>query len=112
MTRSSQLHRIVAVLRAKRPDAEYRHLLRLAALFIEAHREPEIGDYSAPPSRPSFFALEVDTAINRSGGFGVLGFERKQGMIFDDERSDDRLRVEARLHRLIGRTSWPRTATD
>jgi hypothetical protein len=112
MARRSQFQRIVAELRAQRPDAEYRHLLRLAALFIEAHREPEIVDHHAPPSRPSFFALEVDVAFRRGGGFGVLNFERKQGMDFSDERSDDHYRTEARLRGLIGRIAWPRTETD
>lgn len=112
MTRPSQLRQIVALLRAQRPDAEYRHLLRLAALFIEAHREPEIVDYAVPPSRPPFFALEVDKAFRRGAGFGVLNFERRQGMAFDDERADDHFRTEARVRGLIGRTSWPRTGTD
>jgi hypothetical protein len=112
MARQSQFKRIVAELRARRPDAEYRHILRLAALFIEAHREPEIIDYHAPPSRPSFFALEVDVAFRRGRGFGVLNFERKQGMMFNDERSDNREAIEARIFRLVGRTSWPRIGTD
>jgi hypothetical protein len=112
MARQTQFHRIVAVLRAQRPDAEYRHILRLAALIIEAHREPDASDYDAPPSRSPFFALEVDTALRRAGGFSVLNFERKQGMTFDDERSDDQFRFEARLRGLIGRISWPRTETD
>ena len=112
MARQSQFDRIVAVLRGQRPDAEFRHILRLAALVIKAHREPEVVDHYAPPSRPSFFALEVDVAFRRGGGFGVLNFERRQGMTFSDERSDNHDRVEARIFGLVGRTSWPRTETD
>jgi hypothetical protein len=112
MSRPSQLRRIVALLRAQQPDAEYRHLLRLAALIIEAHRKPEIVDFDAPPSRSPFFALEVDVAFRRGGGFGVLNFERRQGMTFSDERSDNHYRIEARILGLVGRTSWPRTETD
>jgi len=111
MARSSQFARIVAELRAQRPDVEYRHILRIAALVIEAHRKPEIVDYAAPPSRPSFFALEVDKAFRRGAGFGVLNFERRQGMTFDDERSENHYRTEARLRGLIGRVAWPRTGT-
>jgi hypothetical protein len=112
MTRPSQLRRIVALLRAERPDAEYRHLLRLAAFIIESHRKPEIVDYAERPSRPSFFALEVDKAFRRGAGFGVVNFEWRQGMTFGDERSDNHYRTEARLRGLIGRVSWPRTGTD
>jgi hypothetical protein len=112
MARQGQFERIVAELRALRPDAEYRHLLRLAWVIIRAHREPEIDNYRAPASRPPFSALEVDVAFHRGHGFGVLNFERKQGMTFGDDHSDNREAIEARLLGLVGRISWPRTGTD
>lgn len=112
MARRTQFEQIVAVLRAQRPDAEYRHILRLAALFIEAHRAPEIVDDRPPPFRPSFFALEVDVAFRRGRGFGVLNFEARQGMKFSDELSDNHEATEARRLGLVGHITWPRTGTD
>jgi hypothetical protein len=84
MTRPNQLRRIVALLRAQRPDAEYRHLLRLAALIIEAHRQPEVLNIEAPPLRPSIHSMALDRAFG-DGGWGVLRFERSQGMPFGDD---------------------------
>lgn len=113
MTRPEQIRRIVAELRqALGPDVPAWELLQLAGIILAAHREPEVGDIEAPPSRSPFFALEVDKAFGRGGGFGVLNFERRQGMKFSDDLSDDHYRTEARLRGLIGRTQWPRTETD
>lgn len=100
MTRPSQLRRIVALLRAQRPDAEYRHLLRLAALIIEAHREPEIIDVEAPPFRPSYHSLALDRAFG-DGGWRVLDFERRQGMSFVDDLPDNHYRAQERLLRFV-----------
>ncbi len=113
MSRPSQIRRLVAELRrALGPDVAAWELLQLANHFLEAHRQPEIVDFEAPASRSPFFALEVDTAFGRDGGFDVVDFERRQGMAFRDELSDDHFRTEARLRGLIGRTAWPRTDTD
>jgi hypothetical protein len=99
MTRPNQLRRIVAVLRAKRPDAEYRHLLRLAAIFIEAHREPEVLNIEAPPRRPSFHSMALDAAFG-DGGWGVLDYERRLGMSFADDPAEDQYVRGDRLRRL------------
>lgn len=113
MTRPTQIRRLVAELRAALgPDIPAWELLLLARYFLEAHRDPERADFEAPASRSPFFALEVDTAFQRGGGFGVLNFERRQGMTFGDDYSDDHDRTEVRLRGLIGRTAWPRTDTD
>jgi hypothetical protein len=113
MTRPNQIRRIVAELRhALGNDVPAWELLQLARIVLEAHREPEVADFEAPASRSPFFALEVDTAFERDGGFGVLNFEQRQGMAFGDELPDDHYRTEARLRGLIGRTAWPRTETD
>lgn len=100
MGRPSQLRRIVALLRTQRPDAEYRHLLRLAALIIEAHRQPEIVDFEPPPFRPSYHSLALDRAFG-DGGWRVLDFERRQGMSFSDDVADDHYRVRGRLWQLM-----------
>jgi hypothetical protein len=102
MTRPNQLRRIVALLRAQRPDAEYRHLLRLAALIIEAHRDPDVLNVDAPLLRPSYHSLALDRAFG-DGGWGVLDFERRQGMSFGDDIPEDRYRSQERLRRLIRR---------
>lgn len=104
--------RIVAELRAERPDIEYRQILRLAALVIEAHRKPEVLDLEPPAPRPNYFTLPVDIALQQSEGFGVMAFERRQGMSFSDEHPDDHFQTEAKLRNLIGRVSWPRTEMD
>jgi len=49
MTRPSQIRRVVAELRrALGPDVPAWQLLRLAAVIVEAHREPEGFDYLSP----------------------------------------------------------------
>jgi hypothetical protein len=101
MTRPTQLLRIVALLRAKRPDAEYRQLLRLAAHIIEAHREPEVLNIEAPPLRPSMHSMALDTAFG-DGGWRVLRFERSLGMRFGDDLPDDYYTAQGRIARLIG----------
>lgn len=102
MKRPTQLLRIVAVLRAQQPHAEYRHLLRLAALIIEAHRKPEVVDFEAPAFRPSYHSLALDKAFG-DGGWRVLDFERRQGMSFNDDLAED-YRARERLFRLTRRS--------
>jgi hypothetical protein len=104
MTRPNQLRRIVALLRAQRPDAEYRHLLRLAALIIEAHREPEVLNIEASPLRPSIHSMAVDRAFGDGGWGGVLRFERSQGMSFGDNLPDDYYVARERIWRLTRRS--------
>jgi hypothetical protein len=103
MTRPTQLLRIVALLRAKRPDAEYRQLVRLAALIIEAHRKPEVLNIEAPSLRPSMHSMALDTAFG-DGGWRVLRFERSQGMPFGDDLPDDYYSAQGRIARLMRRS--------
>lgn len=113
MTRPSQIKRLVAELRhALGPEPAAWELLQLANLILDAHREPDIIEFEEQASRSPFVALEVDDAFRRGGGFGVLNFERRQGMAFGDELSDDHDKTEARLRGLIGRTKWPRFDMD
>ena len=111
MTRPERIRRLFAELRRALPDVPGWELLKLARYVEEANREPE-AEIEAPASRSAFFAIEVDAALSRDGGYDVLDFERRQGMVFDDELPDDHCRTEARLRGLIGRTAWPRTETD
>lgn len=103
MTRPNQLRRIVAVLRAQRPDAEYRHLLRLAALIIEAHREPDVLNVDAPLLRPSIHSMALDRAFG-DGGWKVLRFERSQGMSFGDDLPESYYVTRERIVRLMRRS--------
>jgi len=113
MTRPSQIRRIIADLRqALGPDVPAWEILQLAAIIVEAHREPEKLDFREPAVRPPFFALDVDVAFRRDNGWKVVDFERRQGMIFGDEISDNHYRTQSRLRSLIGPLKWPRTEMD
>jgi hypothetical protein len=111
MARPGQFRRIFAELRRARPNASGRELLQLTDYIIRAHREPELIEFNDGYGRRSFFAQDIVSAFE-DGGWRVLDFERRQGMSFDDEISDNRDRVEVRLRPLIGRTKWPRTGMD
>jgi len=111
VTRPDQLRRIFVELRAVLPDEPAWRLLKLAAYIVKAHREPELLDLDGFVERSPFFALDVAQAI-ADGGWKVLDFERRQGMSFGDEISENHYRTEVRLRYLIGRTSWPRSGTD
>ena len=83
MSRPSQIRRVVAELRAVLgPEYPFRDLLRLAAIIVRAHREPEVLDEGGYV-RSAFFAIEVDLAL-QDGGWKVLDFERRGGMSFDE----------------------------
>jgi hypothetical protein len=111
VTRPDQLRRVFVELRAVLPDEPAWRLLKLAAYIVKAHREPESFDFEEFVERSPFFALDVAQAIE-DGGWKVLDFERRQGMSFGDEISDNHHRTESRLRNLLGRTTWPRSGTD
>lgn len=112
MARMSPIFRVFAELRRARPEIPAREVLRLAALIVKAHREPESFEIDARAERRAFVALDVDTAFRQANGWRVVDFERRQGMPFGDEIPGAYYRVPARLSGLLGRTSWPRTGTD
>lgn len=111
MTRPDQLRRIFVELRAVLPDEPAWRLLKLAAYILKAHREPEGLDLDGFVERSPFCSLDVAKAIE-DGGWKVLDFERRQGMSFGDEISENHYRTESRLRNLLGRTTWPRSGMD
>jgi hypothetical protein len=84
---------------------------KLAKHLVDAHREPEILEPDAGRYHPGLHAMPVD-AIIRDDDWRALDFERRQGMSFDDEFSDDHYRKEARIRQFIGRVTWPRSGMD
>jgi hypothetical protein len=102
-TRPDQVRRILAELRAALgPEVPAWELLQLAALIVQAHRQPEKLGWRGPAARPPFFALDVDHAFARSGGWKVVDFERRQGMSFNDELPDSYYRAQSKLRGLLG----------
>lgn len=112
MSRPNQIRRIIAELRrALGPDVPAWQLLRMADLIVQAYREPEVVDFDEGIERSPFYARDVARAFD-DGGWKVLDHEVKQGLSLSDDLPDHRLRTEAKLRNLLGRTSWPRTETD
>lgn len=84
MNRPNQIRQIAELLREELgPRVPFRDLLRMAAIIVRAHREPERFLLDEGRIRSAFFALEVDIALG-DGGWRVLDFERRLGMSFDE----------------------------
>jgi hypothetical protein len=84
MNRPDQVRHVAELLRKELgPHVPFRDLLRMAAVIVKAHREPERFLLEEGRIRYGFFSLEVDVAIG-DGGWRVLDFERRLGMKFED----------------------------
>ena len=84
MTRPDQVRQIAVALRRELgPHIPFRDLLRMAAVIVQAYREPERVRLDEGRIRSAFFALDVDVAFG-DGGWRVLDFERRLGMSFDE----------------------------
>jgi hypothetical protein len=86
MSRPSRIRLIAAELRdILGPDIPFRDLVRMAAIILKAHDEPEKLELDAGYVRATMVSMELDLALG-DGGWRILEFERRLGMRFDDER--------------------------